>query len=141
MSSRSRRHRAQSGTTLVELLVSIVLMGLALTILIGLFSSGALESVLSKRDASAQAATEYELDKVGAAQYSSNPSPYSECFASDGTSPTVVAYQGTCPSSSNIRADVGVTQAGNLQQWTIVINAWPGASAIGKPVSTYKVNR
>ena len=118
-------------------------MGLALVMLIGLFSTGALDSVLAKRDAAAQAATAYELEKIGAAQFSSNPSSYSECFASDAAgTPTVVAYLGSCPGASKLRADVTVSQAQpNLQQWTIAVKAWPGAAPVGKPVSTYRVNR
>lgn len=143
MSRRRARHRSQSGTTLIELLVATVIMGLALTILIGLFSTGAVDSVLAKRDAAAQAATEYELEKIGAMPFNSSPGAYSECFASDGVgSPTVVAYQGSCPDTSKIRADVAVSQLQvNMQQWTVVLNGWPATAPIGKPVSTYKVNR
>jgi Tfp pilus assembly protein PilV len=147
MDRRSRRRRAQAGTTLVELLVATVIMGLALVLLIGLFSTGALDSVLSARDSAAQAATEYELDKIGAQQFI-NASPYSDCFASVGaTAPIEVAYRGACPGSSTIRADVNAPAACGSQtsqtcrQWTIVLNSWPAGSPIGKPVSTYKANQ
>jgi len=142
VAGRAARHRGQSGTTLIELLVATLIMGLAVVMLVGLFSTGAVQSMLANRDAAAQAATAYELEKVGAAQYSSSPTSYSECFASDGISSTaVVAYQGTCPGASKIRADVSVRQIqGNLQQWTIVVNGAAGGP-IGNPVSTFRVNR
>lgn len=142
MPSRSRRHRAQAGTTLIELLVATLIMGLALVLLVGLFSTGVLDASLAKRDTAAQAATEYEIEKIGAMPYPS-PSAYSECFPSDGvSSPSVVSYQGSCPDSAKIRADVSPTLQGSLQQqWTVVINTWPTSSPIGKPVSTYKVPR
>jgi Tfp pilus assembly protein PilV len=147
MDRRSRRRRAQAGTTLVELLVATVIMGLALTLLIGLFSTGAIQSVLSSRDSTAQAATEYELDKIAAQPFGST-SPYSDCFASVGdTAPVGVAYKGACSGSSTVRADVAAPTAcssqpsQNCQQWTIVINSWPAGAPIGKPVSTYKANQ
>jgi Tfp pilus assembly protein PilV len=140
--SRSRRHRGQAGTTLIELLVSTLIMGLALVLLVGLFGTGVLDATLAKRDTAAQAATQYEIEKIGAMPYSVNSS-YSECFATDGvSSPTVVSYQGSCPGSAKIRADVSpTTLQDSLQQWTVVINSWPTSSPIGKPVSTYKVPR
>ena len=143
MSSRAQRHRAQAGTTLIELLVSTLIIGLAVVLLVGLFSSGVVDSKLASRDAAAQAATEYELDSIGAMQFSANPTSYSECFPSDGSSsPSVVAYLGSCPGQARIRADVNPsTLQPNLQQWTVTIDSWPSASQIGRPVSTYKVNR
>jgi Tfp pilus assembly protein PilV len=149
MDRRSRRRRAQAGTTLVELLVATVIMGLALTLLIGLFSTGAIQSVLSSRDSTAQAATEYELERIAAAQFAANPAPYSDCFASAAAAaPVEVAYGGGCPGTSRVRADVTATQvkcnsqtSQTCQQWTIVLNSWPGEAPIGKPVSTYKANR
>jgi Tfp pilus assembly protein PilV len=148
MDRRSRRRRAQAGTTLVELLVATVIMGLALAILIGLFSTGAVDSILASRDGAAQAASEYELDKIASQPFDPSHPAYSDCFASaGGTSPVGVAYQGGCPSGSTIRADVNAPAACNsqtfqtCQQWTIVLNSWPAAAPIGKPVSTYKANQ
>lgn len=143
MTPRTRCHRSQAGTTLVELLVATVIMGLALALLIGLFSTGVVESMNAKRDAAAQAAKEYELEKIGAMPYSAGAGGYSECFAGEGSGGgTVVAYQDACPAGAKVRADVNVSQlALDLQQWTVVINGWPVSAPIGKPVSTYKVNR
>ncbi len=143
MSKRSRRHRAQSGTTLIELLVSTVIIGVALVILVGMFSTGVIDSNLSKRQTAAQAATQYEEESIGAMAYKANPASYSECFASDGTgNPSVVGYLGSCTGSAKIRADVSAEQLpGNLQQWTIQIRTWPAPAPVGIPVSVYKVNR
>lgn len=142
-SSRSKRHRAQSGTTLIELLVSTVIIGVALVLLVGMFSTGVIDSNLAKQQTAAQAVTQYEEEKIGAMPYSASPSGFSECFTSIGTgSPTVVGYKGPCTGSARIRADVNGTQVQtNLQQWTIVINSWPAPAPIGKPLAIYKVNR
>lgn len=142
-SSRSRRHRAQSGTTLIELLVSTVIIGVALVLLVGMFSTGVIDSNLAKQQTAAQSAIQYEEEKIGAMQFTASPSGFSECFTSSGTgSPTVIGYKGTCTGSARIRADVsGMQVQTNLQQWTIVISSWPAPAPIGKPVSVYKVNR
>jgi prepilin-type N-terminal cleavage/methylation domain-containing protein len=144
--SRARRHRAQAGTTLIELLVAMVIIGVALVLVVGMFSTGVIDSNLAKRDTGAQAAAQYELDRIDAAQYSANPAAYSECFAADGSSgPTVVGFRGACPGAARIRADVSVAQVTvngvALQQWTIQTEVWPGATPIGTSLSLYKVNR
>ncbi len=141
--SRSRRHRAQAGTTLIELLVTTVIIGVALVLLVGMFSTGVIDSNLAKRETGAQAATQYEVAKIDAKQADLNG--YSECFASDGSSsPTVVGYRGNCPSSSRVRADVSAAavQPGgvNLEQWTIQVETWPAPAPIGKSLSIYQVN-
>ena len=141
--SRSRRHRAQAGTTLIELLVSTVIIGVALVLLVGMFSTGVIDSNLAKRDTGAQAAQQYEVDRIGAAQYSVNAVSYSECFAADGSiAPSVVGFQGACPNASRIRADVSVSQVTvngvALQQWTIQVKTWPSGAPIGASLSLYK---
>jgi type II secretory pathway pseudopilin PulG len=143
MSDRAKRRRAQSGTTLIELLVSTVIMGTALVLLVGMFSTAAIDSRLAGRNTAAGSALAYELEKVGAMHYSSSPSGYSECFVSNGaTTPTVVSLGSGCPGSANIRADISPSQPqGRPQLWTIRIRTWPGAGQIGTPVSIYKVNR
>jgi type II secretory pathway pseudopilin PulG len=139
----SKRHRAQAGTTLIELLVSVLIMGTALVILVGLFSTGVVDSSLAKQDAAAQAAIEYEMEKIGAAQYNPSPAGYSECFASDGSfAPAVEAFGASCPAQARIRADVAPSQIqAALQRWTIQVKTWPAPVSIGKPVSVLKVNR
>ena len=133
----ARRRRAQAGTTLVELLVATVIMGLALVIIVGLFASGVVDSTLSKRDVSAEAATQYEMDKIASAPYDPNAPGYSDCFGTDGT-----VSAGGCVTPSGVKADVSVTPVSNgLQQWTITVSAWPAATKIGKPISVYKASR
>jgi type II secretory pathway pseudopilin PulG len=141
---RAKRHRAQAGTTLIELLVSTAIIGGALVLLVGLFSTGAIDSRLAAKYTAAEAATSYEMEKVGAMQYSASPSGYSECFASDGTIPAPASggYKGSCSGNAGLRADVSPTQAQDRPQlWTITINSWPAPAPIGTPVSVYKVNR
>jgi hypothetical protein len=140
---RAKRHRAQAGTTLIELLVSTAIIGGALVLLVGLFSTGAIDSRLAAKYTAAEAATSYEMEKVGAMPYSSNPTPYSECFASDGTGLTPApSYQGSCSGNAGLRADVSATQPQDRPQlWTITINSWPAPAPIGSPVSFYKVAR
>ena len=134
----ARRRRAQAGTTLVELLVATVIMGLALVIVVGLFASGVVDSTLSKRDVSAEAATQYEMDKIASAPYDPNAPGYSDCFGTDGT----VSAGGGCDTPSGVKADVSVTQVSTgLQQWTITVSAWPAATQIGKPIAVYKASR
>jgi type II secretory pathway pseudopilin PulG len=134
---RAKRRRAQAGTTLVELLVATVIMGLALVLIVGLFASGVVDSTLSKRDVSAEAATQYEMDRIASAPFTPNPSGYSECFGTDGT-----VSAGTCRTPAGVKADVTVVQVSSgLQQWTITVSAWPAATKIGKPVSVYKASR
>jgi Tfp pilus assembly protein PilV len=133
----ARRRRAQAGTTLVELLVATVIMGLALVIIVGLFASGVIDSTLSKRDVSAEAATQYEMDKIASAPYDPNAPGYSDCFGTDGT-----VSAGTCKTASGVKADVTVAQVSTgLQQWTITVSIWPAATKIGKPIAVYKAIR
>ena len=139
---RSKRHRAQAGTTLIELLVSTAIIGGALVLLVGLFSTAAIDSRLAAHYTAAEAAVAYEIEKVGAMQYGASPSGYSECFASDGTDPVVVSYQGSCSAAAGLRADVSPSQPQDSPQtWTITINSWPAPARIGSPVSIYKGNR
>lgn len=138
-----RRRKAQAGTTLIELLVSMVIIGLALLILVGSFSTGLLDATLTKRNTAVNAAAEYELEKIGASVYSATPQPYSECFAVDANvPPTEVAFAGTCPAGTNLRADVTEqdVQPG-VQDWTVQLNTYPAVGHVGAPVSVYKVNR
>jgi len=143
MVGRTRRQGGQAGTTLVELVVSVAIIGLALTLLVGAFSTGVIQSTLVKRNTAVDAALGYELERIAAATYSSTPSPYSECFAVEGAvAPVVVAYQDSCPAGSDLRADV-TESAGpsGVQQWTVQIEAYPSLGAVGTPISVYKIQR
>ena len=141
------RRQAQSGATLIELLVSVVIMGLALTLIIGTFSTGLLQSTLSKRNTAAITATQYELEQVSGTVYGVLPSRYSDCFTTEGdTTPPwrTSSYRGACPSGAfTLRLDV-TSAAGpspNTQVWSITVRSWPGAGKIGDTVQTIKVDR
>ncbi len=141
------RRRAQAGTTLVELLVSLMIVGLALVLIVGTFSTGLLDATLSKRNTAVQAVAQYELDHVMASQFNPAAQSFSECFATESSTPPLIvaSYQDPCPSGQpyTLRADVtwvpGPT--GSSQLWTITVKTWPDAAQVGSPVSTYKVNR
>jgi Tfp pilus assembly protein PilV len=138
-----RLYRTQAGTTLIELLVTAMIIGMAVLLLVGAFSTGVLDATLTKRNTAVNAATEYELEKVGAAPYMTSPTSYSECFAVDEAAPpTQVAFGGSCPAGTSLRADVTETdmQSG-VQQWTVLIYTYPSPAVIGSPVSVYKVKR
>jgi type II secretory pathway pseudopilin PulG len=138
-----RRPGGQAGTTLIELLVSTMIIGIAVLLLVGAFSTGLLDATLTKRNTAVTAATQYELDKIGAAAFSSAPAPYSECFAVDNSAqPVAVALGGSCPAGSSLRVDVTENDAqAGVQVWTVQVLTYPARAAIGTPVSVYKVNR
>lgn len=140
------RRRAQSGTTLVEVLVSLVIASLSLSLIVGTLSSGLLNATLAKRNTAAQAVLQYELEAVSASTFSASAAPYSDCFATeDPTSPTSAGgYQAACPSGPyTLRADVNwLWQTPNtVQVWTVAISSWPSNGATGSSVSVYKINR
>lgn len=142
------RRRAQSGATLVEVLVSLVIASLALALVVGTLSTGLLDSALAKRNGAAEAILQYEMEAVSANAFSASAPAYSDCFATeDMTAPTpAAAYQAACPAGTyTLRADVTwqwlPSSPGTVQVWTITIDSWPAAVTIGKSVSVYKVNR
>jgi type II secretory pathway pseudopilin PulG len=144
MDRRSRRRRAQAGTTLIELVVSVMIISLALLLLVGAFSTGLLDATLVKRNTAVDAAIESELERIGAANFSSSPQPYSECFSVDSSAaPSLVAYQAACPAGSNLRLDVTETdvQAGAVQKWSVQVMTYPALSPLGATVSVYKIDR
>jgi Tfp pilus assembly protein PilV len=138
------RRRAQAGTTLVELLVSLFIAGLALAIIIGTISTGLLNATIAKRDTSAQAVSQYETERVGASTFSNTAANYSECFATENPDdPTMAArFGGGCPSSSfSLRADVSwqwLAGSTTVQVWTIAIAAMPSGSTFTS-IQVYKV--
>jgi prepilin-type N-terminal cleavage/methylation domain-containing protein len=142
-SRRERRRNAQAGTTLIELLVSMVIIGLVVTLLLGAFSTGLLDATLVKRNTALTAAQEYELQKIGASTFSATPSAFSECFAVDrAATPTQVALGGSCPAGTSLRADVSPSDVQpGIQVWAVQMRAYPSLGAVGSPVSVYKVNR
>jgi len=138
-----RRRRAQSGTTLIELLVSLVILGLVVVVLVGSFSTALLDATLAKRDTAVSAADQYELEKIGAATFSAAATPYSECFAVDtAVAPTQVGLGGSCPAGTTVRADVSATTPiPGVQQWAVTVKTYPTLTLIGSTISVYKVNR
>lgn len=141
------RRRMQSGTTLVELLVSLVIASLALALIVGTFSTGLLDATLAKRNTAVQAIVQYEMEQIGASSFDPSATAYSDCFATEDSSNPVSAagYQGDCPSASyTMRADVTWQWLGSsesVQVWTIKVTAVPGGSGTGNPVSVYKADR
>lgn len=143
LSRRQRRHRAQAGTTLIELLVSTMIIGIAVLMLVGALSTGILDATLTKRNTAVNAVVEYELEKIGASAYASSPTRYSECFAVDSTAtPVQVLFGGACAAGTNLRADVTPTtvQTG-VQRWAVQVRTYPSLGAVGAVVSVYKVDR
>jgi Tfp pilus assembly protein PilE len=143
MAHLSSRHRWQRGTTLIELIVSVGIISLALLLLVGAFSTSLIQSTLVKRTTAANAASEYEVERIAAATYTAAPQPYSECFTVDtSTAPTLIAYHASCPAGASVRADVTETNVQpGLQQWTVSVMAYPNLSAVGSPISVYKTQR
>ena len=141
------RRRAQAGTTLVELLVSLVIASLSLALIVGTLSTGLLNASLAKRNTAAAAIVQYEMGEVGASSFSGSAAPYSECFATENPiSPAPASgYKGSCPSVAyTLRADITwqwAPSSTTVHVWSINVSAMPAGSAIGNPVSIYKVNR
>jgi hypothetical protein len=121
-------------------------MGLALTLIIGTFSTGLLDSAMGKRNTAGTAVIQYELDWISASPWSPSPQPFSDCFATEDTTAapsTLLSFQGACPSSSyTLRADLTVAPGpANSQVWSIKVTSWPNGARVGSTVQTIKVNR
>jgi type II secretory pathway pseudopilin PulG len=132
------RRRAQSGATLVELLVSLIIASLALALVVGTLSTGLLNATLAKRNTAIQAVMQYEMEQISATAL---PGSFSDCFATeDPTSPGAAAgYEGDCPSGPySLRADVNLAStSGTAQLWVIRVRAWPSRSDTGASVQLY----
>jgi type II secretory pathway pseudopilin PulG len=141
------RRQAQAGATLIELLVSLVIMGLALVLIVGTFSTGLIQATLAKRNTAAVAIVQYEVEQVSGGAYNGAAKSYSDCFATeDATSPPTPAstFQGTCTGSSYVlRADVAVASgpSPSSQLWSITVVSLPSAGQVGTAVQVIKVNR
>jgi type II secretory pathway pseudopilin PulG len=141
------RRRAQAGTTLVELLVALVIIGLALVLIVGTFSTGLLDAAVAKRNSAAQAVIQSELESISGAPFDSSAQSYSECFATEVSDPPVLlpSYLDPCPGSAyTLRADV-VPQlqqpTPTTQTWTVTVVTWPDEAPAGGPVQTVKADR
>jgi type II secretory pathway pseudopilin PulG len=140
------RRRAQAGTTLIELLVSLMIVGLALVLIVGTFSTGLLDATIAKRTTTAQAVMQYELDQITGSQYNLSPPLYSECFATESTTPPIRlgSYQAVCPDQTySFRSDVTWTQnSPSSQLWSVAVTVWPdGTQQVGSTLQLIKVNR
>ncbi len=140
------RRRAQAGTTLVEMLVSLTIMGIALVLIVGTLSTGLLNATLTKRNTAAQAVVQYEMDELQAATFNSSPAAYSECFATESTdspAPPSSGYQTPCSGSYTLRADVspGPGPSSTSQIWTITVMSEPSNVQVGAPLQVVKVQR
>ena len=136
------RRRAQAGTTLIELLVSLVIVGLALTLIVGTLSTGLIQATMAKRNTTAQAVLVYELESVSASPFLTARQSYSDCFAPDRLTPDQAPI-GTCPDGLYaFRADmnVGAGPTSTVQSWTVTVISLPD-TPIGAPVTVYKSNR
>lgn len=142
---RTARER-QSGATLVELLVSVVIIGLALALVVGTFSSGLLQATLAKRNTAATTVVEFEMNAVAGSQFNPTAQSYSDCFATETATSLPAgasAYQGSCPDATyTVRADVSVAPGpSGSQQWTVTVVTWPAQTQVGGAVAFLKVNR
>jgi len=141
------RRRRQAGTTLVELLVALVIIGIALVLIVGTFSTGLLDASIAKRNTAAQAVIQSELDLIAGNQFDATPSAYSECFKSETAGPPlmVASYRAPCPDPTyTFRADVAVAAqqpTSTTQTWTVRVVTWPDLVSAGSPVSTIKADR
>ena len=135
------RRQAQSGATLIELLVSVMIMGMALTLIIGTFSTGLLQATLAKRNTAATAVVQYELEQG----YNSSAQSYSDCFATEDASvaPTRASFQGTCSGGSfTLRADVQVGPGpGTTQLLTVTVISLANSAQVGNAVQAIKSAR
>jgi type II secretory pathway pseudopilin PulG len=139
------RRQAQSGATLVELLVSVVIMGLALVLIVGTFSTGLIQATMAKRNTAATAVVQYELDRISGAQYGSLLPKYSDCFATEAaTSLPAPATAGSCPDSTyTLRVDVTMSPGptSTTQTWSVTVISLSNDAQVGTPVNIVKVNR
>ena len=139
------RRRAQAGTTLIELLVSLVIVGLALVLVVGTFSTGLLDATLAKRNTAVEAVIQYELDTISAAQFSTSAQSYSECFATESpVAPSPAPPSpGSCSSAYALRADVTWAPGSpgtQTQLWTVSVIS-NGGGPVGNSVAVIKANR
>ena len=149
MPALKNRRRAQSGATLVELLVSLVIASLALALVVGTLSTGLIDSTIGKRNTAAQAVLQYEMEAITASAFDTVPKSYSDCFATESpTNPTPApaGYKTPCPSGPyTLRADVSVqwlaSAPSTVQVWTVNVTSWPTDAVIGSQISLYKIDR
>ena len=138
--------RAQSGATLIELLVSLLIASMALALAVGTFSTGLLNATLAKRNTAVQAVMQYELEAISASAFNPTAPSFSDCFATESPSQPARAagYQAPCSSDTfTLRADASwqwLPSSSSVQVWTIAVSAWPSGVSVGASVQVYKTS-
>jgi len=132
------RRRSQSGATLIEVMVSLMIASLALSLVVGTLSTGLLDATLAKRNTAVQAVMQYEMEQVTATAVSGS---FSDCFATEApTAPApATGYQGACPPGPyTLRADVNLqSTSGSASLWSISVSGWPSGSGTGASLQVY----
>jgi hypothetical protein len=139
----------QEGIALVEAVVAAAILGGALAMMIGAFSTVSIGTTVAKRSAAAQVAINYEIEKVIAS--TAPPASYSECFGNENVPvlarpPLRTAFPGdACPSGFFLRADVvyvGSAPGSSAQEWKVSTFVQPDSSIqAASPVTFYKAVR
>jgi type II secretory pathway pseudopilin PulG len=134
--------------TLVEMLVSCTIIGLALSLMTGSFSSAVIGARIARNTTAAESITQSEFDRVRAGSYSAS---FSECFATEGSNappPRIIGYKQDCLGYDLYRADMTLgpwpasgTPNPNIQRWTILVQSWPQPAPIVPAVDILKDTR
>jgi type II secretory pathway pseudopilin PulG len=145
------RRKAQAGATLIELLVAVTIMGFALVLIVGTFSTGLLDATIAKRNTASVAILQYEVDQISGAPFGALPARYSDCFATEpGSSPPTLptpatAFQGACPGNYALRVDVcggsACTPPNNNQTWSVTVMSLPNGVKVGKTLQIVRAIR
>jgi type II secretory pathway pseudopilin PulG len=129
---------------MVELLVSTTIIGLALSLMTGSFSSALIGSHIARNTTAAEVIIQSELDQVRARTYDASAVSFSECFStSGGEAPATGGFPGSCSASDLYRADVArlADPQPNVQRWSVTVQTWPQPRPIVPAVDVFKDNR
>jgi hypothetical protein len=118
--------------------VASTIIGLALALMTGSFSSALLAARVARNTTTAEAIIQTEFDQVRAAPYNDADAAYSECFTSQGGQ-VRIAYQGACTDADLYRVDVSPSPyQPNVQRWTVLVQTWPQPRPIVPSVDVLK---
>ncbi|MHB8571835.1 MAG: PulJ/GspJ family protein [Candidatus Dormibacteria bacterium] len=142
----TRDRRRERGMTLIEVLVSSVILSIALIYIVAAFSSATIGAAVAKRGTGFAMVTSAEKTRILGAAYSASATPYAACYATDEPgaspvpSPLVVATPTACGASYEFRADVVPTPQGSpgVYQWTIKVSVLPQPNVVNSPVVVYQ---
>jgi prepilin-type N-terminal cleavage/methylation domain-containing protein len=137
------RGRHQRGFTLVEMLVTSAVLGVAMVLVVGMISVAVKGGVQEKQLVLLQVAVQYEVDKVSATAPTAG---YTDCFligdqAGSGPAPAPAVTAGTpsCPAGDNVQAVVSgpstTTQLSPLPCWTVTVTYVPTGKSPPGPTS------